>query len=148
MKERNIHKERILIIPHSSHKAQVPTERAIRLNRFTITISKKLRYWNSSEVHPETFRLTFNTLGNISGKKLIKDGCKNIMARLQDVHDHLEPFLKDHTALPSHLVHARITPDITHVDIFEETHTIGEILIYNVWRIDPNIALINKKTRS
>ena len=142
--ERTIHNERILVIPHSSHKAKVPAERAIRLNKFSITINKKLRYWNSSEVHPEVFRLTFNTLGNYPAKKLIKDGCKNICNRLQDVYDHLEPFLKDHMAPPSHLVHARITPDITHVDIYGETHTIGEILIYNVWRIDPNVALVNK----
>jgi DNA-directed RNA polymerase subunit L len=143
--ERNIHELRILVIPDPSYKDMISETYKKKIPNYDVVLTKKVEIVSSMHVMPETYLLEVETLGIIPPKQLIKMACQNIHDRLKAVRDDLIPYKKDREAEPGTVVRAEFTPDLTKVHIYNETHTIGEILVVNVFNLDPSVPMVNKK---
>lgn len=146
LNNRTIHDERILFVPDPKLKEMVSSTVRGRLENFSIQIAKDVQFHSSANSHPSTFYMKVETYGTIEPRALMKMACVNIRDRLQAVHDGLEPYLKDARAEPSNVnVIVNVMPNRIEVRIIGETHTIGEMLIYNVWRLDPAVGNVKKR---
>ena len=143
--ERNIHNLRILVIPDASYKDMISETYKKKIPNFDLVVNKNIEVCSSFTSVSETYLLEVETLGTIPPKQLIKSACENIHDRLKTVRDELMPYLKDREAEPGNTVRVEFTPDLTKVHIYNETHTIGEILVKNVFDLDPAIPFVNKK---
>lgn len=143
--ERNIHDLRILIIPDPSYKEMISETYKSKIPKYDIVVNKNIETCSSFNTSAETYLMEVETLGTIPPKQLIKMACDSIYERLQVIRDELIPYLKNREAEPGNTVRVEFTPDLTKVHIYNETHTIGEILVINVYNLDPAVPFVNKK---
>jgi DNA-directed RNA polymerase alpha subunit len=143
--EQNIHDLRILVIPDSSYKDQISETYKKKIPNYDLVVTKKIETVSSMNTSPETYLMEVETLGNLPAKQLIKRACDSIFDRLKTIHDELVPYKKDAEAEPGNTVRVEFTADVTKVHIYGETHTIGEILVKNVYNLDPAIPFVKKK---
>jgi len=139
-----IHDERILFIPSAECKAHMSEAGLSRISNFSTVINKGVKFHSSSTSHPTEYLLEVETLGTVPARKLIQTACLNIIDRLKHISEGLEIYLKDPEAVSDGDIIANITQSLTKVEIKGETHTIGEILVYNVQKLDPSIANVSK----
>jgi DNA-directed RNA polymerase subunit L len=139
-----IHDERVLYIPNKSCEDHMSEAGKGRISNFSTIIKKDVKFYSSSTSHPTEYLLEVETTGTVPGRQLIKKACLNIVERLKGISKSLEVYLKDPDAVPDGDVIANITPTVTKVELKGETHTIAEILVYNVQKLDPMVANIGK----
>ena len=142
--ERTIHDLRILVIPDPSYRDMISETYKKKIPKYDAVITKKVQTVSSLHTAPETYLMEVETLGTIPPKQLIKMACQSIYDRLKVIRDDLLPYQKDPESEPSSIVRVEFTTDLTKVHIYNETHTIGEILVFNVFQLDPSVPLVNK----
>lgn len=143
--ELTVQSEKILFIPSDDAKNHMSIVNKERIKEYTIVINKDVQFKSSSVSHPTTYFMEVETLGNMPARPLVKAACDNLIERLQKVHDGLEVYLKNPEAEPTDpSVIADVTQKMTRVEIKGETHTIAEILVFNVQKLDPTVSNIKK----
>lgn len=144
LNETTVHNERILFIPNADCKKNMSEAGRNRLSQYTV-VNSDIKFHSSSITHPTVYMLNVETLGTVKANNLIKMACNNLVARLQKIHDGLVIYSKNPDADPTDIdIIANVTSKLTKVEIKGETHTIGEILVYNVQKLDPTVANVSK----
>lgn len=131
-------RHRILIAEDKKYLDLVVEERKGSLDTYDVKIFDAIATHSSAEVHPADFSLVINTLGSIPGDTIMKVVKKNLVDRLMSVQKMIGVEI------------VKIPPqyadeiEITRFIISGETHTIGELIAYYIWKLDPAIQLVNK----
>lgn len=143
--EFSIQSEKILFIPSVSHKDLMSQANKEKLSMYLV-IDKDVKFYSSSLTHPTAYALGFETLGTMPAREIAKAACQNLAARFQKIHDGITHYLKDSTAEPTDVnVVATITQSLTQVKIGGETHTVAEVLVNNIQKLDPAVANVKKR---
>lgn len=143
--EFTIRDEKILFIPSATHKDLMSMANKNKLSAHLV-IDKDVKFYSSSLTHPTSYAIGFETLGTMPAREIAKMACKNLAVRFQKIYDGLEHYLKDPTAEPTDVnVVATITQALTQVKIGGETHTVAEVLVNNIQKLDPAVANVKKR---
>lgn len=142
--ELSLQQEKILFIPSSECKDHMSEVGRSKLDSY-IVINKDVEFHSSSVSHPTVYYLEVETLGTVPAYDLIKMACDNLVARFQKIHDGLEVYLKDVMAEPTDVnIKVNITQKNSKITIIGETHTVAEVLVCNVQKLDPMVANVSK----
>lgn len=143
--EFTIKDEKILFIPNAAFKELMSAANKGKLSSHLV-INKDVKFYSSSLTHPTSYAIGFETLGTMPARAIAKMACKNLADRFQKIHDNIAPYLKDPTAEPLDVnVVATITQSVTEIKLGGETHTIAEVLVHNIQKLDPSIANVKKR---
>jgi len=142
--ELSLQQEKVLFIPSSECKDRMSEVGRSKLDKYVV-INKDVDFHSSSVSHPSVYYLEVETLGTVPAYDLIKMACDNLVARFQKVHDGLEVYLKDPLAEPTDVnIKVNVTQKNSKITIVGETHTVAEILVFNVQKLDPMVANVCK----
>lgn len=145
LNEFNIQNEKILFIPSDVHKEHMSKANKDRLSTYLI-IEKDITFHSSSLTHPKAYILGFETLGTMPAREIAKMACLNLASRFKKISEGLLPYLKDTTAEPIDInVSATITQSSTQIKLGGETHSIAEVLVNNIQKLDPAVANVKKR---
>jgi DNA-directed RNA polymerase subunit L len=127
-------RSKILVIPDKIFLADLKNAEE-KIKKFDYVIHDNLKIYQSTEINPRNFYLSFTTNGNINTKSIIKLACDNLIERLENIKtaikekQNLVSILKDNVK--------------TSFVIRGEDYTIGEIIKKTIFELEPNIGLIN-----
>lgn len=143
--EFTIGSEKILFIPSAANKELMSKANKDKLSAHLV-IEKDVKFHSSSLTHPTAYALGFETLGTMPAKDIAKMACLNLAARFQKIHDGVAHYLKDPTAEPTDVtVVATITQSLTQIKLSGETHSVAEVLVHNIQKLDPAVANVKKR---
>ncbi len=142
--EVSIHKEKILYMP-AGHKEHMSTANLERIASYTQVVNKNVEFKSCSVSHPSVYMLEVETLGTMPARELISTACENLIGRFQKIYDGLETYLKNPNGSATDPdVVADITQTLTRISLKGESHTVGEILVYNVQKLDSGVSNVSK----
>jgi DNA-directed RNA polymerase subunit L len=143
--EFTIKDEKILFIPNATNKELMSAANKNKLSSHLV-IEKNVKFHSSSLTHPTTYAIGFETLGTMPTREIAKMACRSLAARFQKIYDGVEHYLKDPAAEPVDVnVVATITQSLTQVKIVGESHTVAEVIINNIQKLDPAVANVKKR---
>jgi DNA-directed RNA polymerase subunit L len=124
-------KPSILIIPDQAYQKLMDRNGSHLLKKYDIIVENaELPVYSSLQADPREFYMKFTTYGTIDPKKMLRDACDNLIARLEYVCDENNLVIKS-------------DGKATKILIRGEDHTIGNILRYTIYKLDPKIGLVN-----
>lgn len=106
----------------------------IKFKNADYTISGELKKYQSTEVMSEDYYIAIRTLGNIEPRLLIKSTLQNLVDRLMA----MEASLKTE---PQNIM--SISDSVTKFRFENEKHTIANMLVTNIYLLDPQVSLVN-----
>jgi DNA-directed RNA polymerase subunit L len=149
----NLWRKKIAVIPNKSYQNMITPIDMKTIKRMNYIVQNPedlpvdcptgdnsfIKVWSSTEANPKDFYLSFRTHGNIDPKLMIREACKNIIERMNIVNDLIKRYLADGDL--SGIVHITVDNIKTQIQIKNEDHTIGQLLIKTIYELDSSASV-------
>ena len=147
--------QRVLVIPNKDHESALDDREKskIKIANYDHVIKTEIEQCFSTSHESNAIKMEFYLTGRFNPKKLLPDVCDNLIGRLtsikNDIEKHPEIVKKD-VILNQSMIETKtvIASDekqtVWTLCVKNETHTIGEILKQQIFKLDKNITFIKK----
>jgi len=99
------------------------------------------RFYQSTEVKPQDFRIGVRTLGNIDARDLIRRTIECILEKLTRLDNLITAHLAGDAS--DDLVITESADLVTSIKVLEEKHTLAHLLVTTILELDPQIEMVN-----
>lgn len=154
--DRDIFSQRILIVPNRQHleisRASIRPKSEdydlVLINMKERAVDPRhdgdfLRGYSGMTIQPTEYHLRIRFCENIRATRAMAHACRDLSARLAEIHKGLEGVDLKNLPKESGRVIRKVTVSrdakVTKICIMEEDHTMGHILAYGVLEMDPNV---------